>query len=304
MNITGRGHIKLERELERAIIVGRKVISFLVSSSLFVALALFSVVYFSFSSLGISPDLPLLFASFLVTFSLYSINKVTDKEEDRFNSPERGKFVGDRENSLIVLSVIAYAVALLVGIFSGKILAVIALINPFLVAISYSTKITPNLPRLKDIFIVKSLSVTIGLVSSTSLLAYIYFQNPYIILFWVYFLSIKLFINAVLFDVRDVSGDKKFEIKTIPAVLGIKKTRNLLFFLNSLLIPWIGISLYLNLFVPALPILIFCIFYGYWYILRFCNPEKKFSLSYDLLVDGEWIILCIMFVFLQHFVYL
>lgn len=304
MNITRKGQIELKRELERVIVVGRKVISFLVSSSLFVAIALLSVVYFSFLSLDISPNLPLFVASFLVTLSLYNFNKVTDMGEDKFNRPERIKFVKNRSHFIVAFSVIGYSVALLIGILSGKILAIIVLLIPLWVAILYSVRLAPRLPRLKDIFVAKNLAVTIGLVSSTSLLAYIYFQNSYIILFWVYFLFIKLFINTVIFDVRDVSGDKKVGIKTIPAVLGIRKTKNLLILLNSLLIPWIGISLYFNLFVPALPLLIFCIFYGYWYIFHFCNSEKKFSLSYDLLVDGEWMTLCVMFVFLQHFVYL
>jgi len=303
LNITRKEHVELERELERIIIFGRKIISFLISSSLFVAAALFSVVCFSFLSLNIPPHLPLFFASFLVTFSIYNLNKITDKEEDKINSPDRITFIKNRDHLLVALSVIAYAIALIIGILSGEILAIIVLLIPLWVAILYSIRIAPGLPRLKDIFVAKSLAVAISLTSSTALLAYIYFKNPYIILFWVYFLFIKLFINTVLFDVRDVSGDKRVGIKTIPAVLGVKKTKNLLLSLNSLLIPWIGISLYFNLFTSAIPLLIFCIFYGYWYIIHFCNSERNLSFSYDLLVDGEWMILSGMFIFLHHFVY-
>lgn len=303
MNTIRREHIELKRELEKAFVAGRKVVSFLVSSSLFVALALFSVIYFSFLALNISPDLPMFFAAFLVTFSLYNLNKITDKEEDTFNNPDRLTFITNRTHILLTFSVISYIIALFIGVTSGEIVAIIVLLLPLWVAILYSVRIAPGFRRLKDIYIAKSLSVTIGLVFSTSLLAYIYFQNIYIIFIWVFFLFVKLFINTVLFDVRDIAGDRKLNINTIPAVLGFKKTKYLLILLNSFLIPWVAVMLYLNFFVALLPVIVFSVFYGYWCIFHFCNSKKKSSLSYDLLVDGEWMVLVIMLVFLQRFFY-
>jgi 4-hydroxybenzoate polyprenyltransferase len=303
LNTIRREHIELKRELEKAFVAGRKVVSFLVSSSLFVALALFSVIYFSFLALNISPDFPMFFAAFLVTFSLYNLNKITDKEEDTFNNPDRLTFITNRTHILLTFSVISYIIALFIGVTSGEIVAIIVLLLPLWVAILYSVRIAPGFRRLKDIYIAKSLSVTIGLVFSTSLLAYIYFQNIYIIFFWVFFLFVKLFINTVLFDVRDIAGDRKLNINTIPAVLGFKKTKYLLIFLNSFLIPWVAVTLYLNFFVALLPVIVFSVFYGYWCIFHFCNSKKKSSLSYDLLVDGEWMVLVIMLVFLQRFFY-
>jgi len=226
---------------------------------------------------------------------------VTDKKEDMLNSPERLNYVGNRDKLLIILSFVAYGVALAIGVLSGEILVIVVLLIPLWVAIVYSVRLSPNLPRVKDIFVAKSLAVTASLVFSTLLLAYICSRNNFLVLFWGYFLFLKIFINTTLFDVRDVSGDRKVGVRTIPAVLGVKKTRMLLLSLNSLLIPWVIISLYLHLFVSALPLLLFCIFYGYWYILHFCRPEKKFSFSYDVLVDGEWMILSVLFILTRPF---
>jgi len=193
-----------------AIAFGRNVITFLVSSSLFVALALFSVVYFSFLSLQITPNWPLFLASFLVTFSIYNLNKVTDKKEDMLNSPERLNYVGNRDKLLIILSFVAYGVALAIGVLSGEILVIVVLLIPLWVAIVYSVRLSPNLPRVKDIFVAKSLAVTASLVFSTLLLAYICSRNNFLVLFWGYFLFLKIFINTTLFDVRDVSGFTEF----------------------------------------------------------------------------------------------
>lgn len=291
MNTTGNEHIGLEKGLERAGTIAYGVLSFLVSSSLFVAAALFAVVFFTFLSLQIQPHLPLFFASFMVTFSIYTVNKVTDKEEDAVNNPERASLVENRDGLLVALSAVAYAVALLIGAWTGKPLAIIFLLVPLLVAIVYSIRLSPSLPRVKDVFVAKSAAVTISLVTSTSLFAYLFFRNVYIILFWAFFLSIKLFINTTLFDVRDVDGDRQTGVDTVPAVLGIRRSRSLLLFLNTLLLPWVAAALFFRLLLAAIPLVLFSIGYGYWYILRFCQPGREYSLSYDLVVDGEWMLL-------------
>lgn len=291
MNTTGNEHIGLEKGLERAGTIAYGVLSFLVSSSLFVAAALFAVVFFTFLSLQIQPHLPLFFASFLVTFSVYTVNKVTDKEEDAVNNPKRASLVENRDGLLVALSAVAYAVALLIGAWTGEPLAIIFLLVPLLVAIVYSIRLSPSLPRVKDVFVAKSAAVTISLVTSTSLFAYLFFRNMYLILFWAFFLSIKLFINTTLFDVRDVDGDRQTGVDTVPAVLGIRRTRHLLLFLNTLLLPWVAAALFFRVLLAAMPLVLFCIGYGYWYILRFCQPGREYSLSYDLVVDGEWMLL-------------
>lgn len=297
MNTTGNERIGLEKGLERAGVIAYGVLSILVSSSLFVAAALLAVVYFTFLSLQIQPHLPLFFASFLVTFSVYTLNKVTDKEEDAVNTPERRFLFVNRDWLLVGLSAVAYAVALLIGAWTGEPLAVIFLLVPLLVSIVYSIRLSPSLPRVKDMFVAKSASVTVSLVASTSLFAYMFFNDVYVILFWAFFLSIKLFINTTLFDVRDVDGDRQTGVDTIPAMLGIQRTRHLLLALNTLLIPWVAAALYFGVLLTVLPLVLFCIGYGYWYILRFCRAERKaYSLSYDLLVDGEWMLLVGLFV--------
>lgn len=255
------------------------------------------MVYFTFFSLQLQPHLPLFLASFLVTFSVYTLNKVTDKEEDAVNSPERAALVRNRDGLLVGLSAVAYAVALFIGVWTGRPLAVVFLLVPLLVAIVYSIRLHPSLPRVKDVFVAKSLAVTVSLVSSTCLFAYMFFRDVYVILFWAFFLSIKLFINTTLFDVRDVDGDRQTGVETVPAVLGIPRTRWLLLLLNTLLVPWVAAALYFGVLLTALPLVVFCIGYGYWYILRFCRPRARYSLSYDLLVDGEWMLLSGLFVF-------
>jgi len=115
-----------------------------------------------------------------------------------------------------------------------------------------------------------------------------------------YFFFLKSFINAVLFDIRDIEGDGMSGVRTIPVVFGRQKTKNLLLILNSTLILWLAFSYLAGLFHQYLFVLIFAIVYGYGYILHFCKEGIKIGKSLDLLVDGEWIpvvILCLVMQF-------
>ena len=93
----------------------------------------------------------------------------------------------------------------------------------------------------------------------------------------------------ILFDVRDIIGDSQNGVRTIPIFLGIKKTKNFLLFLNSILVIWMIFSY--KFFSRYFFVLIFAIAYGYLYILHFCREGIKNSKSLDVVVDGEFIII-------------
>jgi 4-hydroxybenzoate polyprenyltransferase len=108
-----------------------------------------------------------------------------------------------------------------------------------------------------------------------------------------YFIFLKLFINSILFDVRDIEGDQKAGVRTIPAALGTRNTRTLLLFLNSTLVVWIAVSLVKGMFYPYFFVLILFVLYGYWEILRFTRANAKTSRSFYSLVTAKWVILAL-----------
>ncbi len=100
-----------------------------------------------------------------------------------------------------------------------------------------------------------------------------------------------MFINTALFDVRDVVGDTLNGVKTIPVVIGIKRTRQVLLILQSLLVVWL--VLFSELFNKYYIILSISMIYGYLYILYFCTTKDHGKMSWDVLVDGEWILMSV-----------
>lgn len=265
-------------------------------SSIFLSASGLLKLYFSFLFFGITPKINLLFAIFLVTYGTYSLNRLTDKEEDAVNSPMRSRYIQSNEKLLTILAVISYITALLLGWFENIFASCILLI-PLLTGIIYSTSIFSvfGIPRLKDVFVVKSLLVAISWTIVVAFLPAICFsENLIVVLSILFFFFIKSFVNTVLFDVRDMEGDAQNNVKTIPVVVGIFKTKRLLLIIQSVLVIWL--LLVFDLFSTYNIILVVSIIYGYFYIVYFCNPKNHKGFLLDILVDGEWIIMGLLYI--------
>ncbi|MEA3282934.1 MAG: hypothetical protein U9Q68_10375 [Euryarchaeota archaeon] len=88
---------------------------------------------------------------------------------------------------------------------------------------------------------------------------------------------------------RDVEGDTLNSVKTIPVVIGVKRTRQSLLIIQSLLVTWL--VLFSDLFSKYYVILIASMVYGYLYILYFCNANHHRGMSWDILLEGEWVLM-------------
>lgn len=262
-------------------------ISFLAISSIFIALIGFLLPYSTFLLYNINIDFNLLLSSFLLTFTVYSLDKLSNIEEDSISLPERAGFISRHKKIFIYATVASYVIALSLA-FLKNILALFVILFPLCMGLIYSIKIA-NV-RLKDIPALKNISIAASwaVVGTFLPLAVSSEHLPPIALIF-YFVFIKCLINTVLFDVRDIEGDNVNGVRTIPVIFGLKKTKILLLFLNSTLILWLIISYSKSFFHQYVFVLIFSIFYGYWYTFYFCRKDKKISKSLDLLVDGEWI---------------
>ena len=223
----------------------------------------------------------------LITYSVYSLNRLTDLEEDASNLPERVDFIKPKKNIILFLSLFSYLIALIFGGLKNKNTIPIFLI-PFIMGLIYSIKISSF--RLKDLFLAKNLTVSLSWALSAALLPHVFGGDIGATSMIFIFLFIKCFVNTVVFDVRDIEGDRKVRANTIPVVVGIEKTMSILLFMNSLLFVWLFICLKKNLFLDYIPAILFSIIYAYFYIFLFCRKVSK-KINFDYAVDGEFIIL-------------
>ena len=144
------------------------------------------------------------------------------------------------------------------------------------------------IPRLKTIPIVKNLIVASTWSFIPTVISYYYVTDDHQLLLFIFsFIFIKLMINSILFDLRDVEGDRTAGVKTLPVLLGVNATYHLLLGLNGIMFPWIVIAWLLGYFHKHMLVLTFSAIYGVGYTVYL--HKKKMRILFDLLVDCEWI---------------
>ncbi|WP_158442503.1 UbiA family prenyltransferase [Palaeococcus pacificus] len=260
------------------------------STSLFLAISGVFKLYLSFILYEAEPHWNLLLTTFFLIFSVYGINKLTDLKEDEINNPERVGYIKKFPKIFKCSIIISFALAIILSAVTG-IWAVLVVMFPVCSGVLYSVQISPKYPRLKDITGVKNLIIAITWANGTTFLPYLTIDHVnFIKVFLIYyFFFMKSLINTILFDLRDIDGDRTNGIKTLPVKLGFEKSKVLLLFLNSTFIPWLLIGYYFRYFSRVFLVLAFSILNGYWYILRFSNKRRKIGKDIDLIVDGEWL---------------
>ena len=255
------------------------------STSVFLALNAQMVVAFSSLLYGVEVKPVILLIAFFATFSVYNINRATDRAEDFINRPETAS---RGTNFYILPSITALMLCFfLSAVVGASTLLVIAAL--FISSIAYSVKLLPSIPRLKEIVGVKSVLVALSWGFTGAFLpASSWPVDPLKIALTFAYISIQLLVNTVLCDVCDMEGDMASGVRTIPIVLGLSRTRTLLLMVNSLMLPWLVYCLAQGLFLEYMPALLFGAVYGYLIIWVFSRKGHK-RLLVELAVDGEWL---------------
>lgn len=270
----------------------QSVLDTLMYSSVYLSIASGAMMYISCILQGITFT-PILFAiGFSITFSIYNLNRKTDEQEDIINHATRYAFTKKYEHSLFLLSVAGYAGALALAAWFGW-GALLVTAFPLLCGIAYSMPFLPagfRYRRLKEIPLGKNLTVTCAWVFTHALLPVVLVGSMISPMTWAtgLFFFALVFVNTVLFDMRDVEGDAEAGVKTVPVLLGIGRTKLLLVAIDIVM----G-AVVLAISVPLVPwwqsgVLTLGMIYGLGYITSFQRIDLG-NLLCDLVADGQFI---------------
>ncbi len=261
-------------------------------SSVYLSIAAGAMVYVSSMFQGMPFSFTLFGIGFIITFSVYNMNRKTDEQEDSINHLQRYAFTKKYEKPLFWTSLLGYLLACVLAGFHGLLTAAVAAI-PLMSGILYSVPVLPkSLPyrRLKEIPLVKNLTVAIAWSAPPTLLpVYAFGAEPTLVTLVVgmFFFSL-VFINTTLFDMRDIDGDAASGVRTVAVLLGLQRTRLLLTLLNALfgiVILWISLAV-----MPIMHtiLLVIAMLYAQVYIFSFerINLTKVVC---DLMADGQFI---------------
>ncbi len=268
----------------------KKISDFLTASSILIACTGFFQTFGGFILLDCTPKLSCCMAVFLMTFSVYSLNKLTDIREDAINRPDRINLLMGREKLVLGYSIAAYFIAA-VMMFLVKFEALPIIFVPLVVNAVYSSRLFPGLPRLKDITVVKNIAVGLSWALVCTLIPAITIEQPShnLVALVIYLMIVKDFINSTLCDLKDINGDRENGVRTIPVILGPKKTRSILLALNSTLLP-------LQLLMNGKSAIVYALMVMSEYAFILCFDETSNPSVLEFFVDGEWLMACILLV--------
>jgi len=261
------------------------VILFLVHSNLLISLSATSVALSTMLLADLAVDPAALFIVFAVTLFVYSFNRLTDIAEDEQNVPDRASFVRQYGVWLLAIGALLYLAATAVAIVRG-IPGAPAMIVPLGVAVLYSVV------GLKRILLVKNLLVGLswGLIP-LGVGVYYGVLRSVDILFLFGFITAALTIAAVVFDIKDIAGDRAEGIKSVPVVAGPARTRQFAVAASAVLGAIVVLLLVVDVlhrqYVLLVPFI--CYMIGYSLVAR----RDRTPLFYGFVIDSEHIFLAL-----------
>ena len=255
----------------------------LVHSNLFISLAATSWVVITayFADLTLDP-IPL-FIVFAVTLFVYSLNRITDIEEDRQNVPGRASFTGRFGHALLGFGILAYLLAIALAV-AWNLPRVEFMALPLVVALLYS------LAGIKRLLLVKNLIVgaSWGAIPLGVGVYYGVLESLEIQFLFVY-VTAMLTIAAVVFDVKDLEGDREAGIRTVPNTIGVRATRFAAATATVLVAVGVVSAVAVGPLSSSFLVLLAFNLYVCWYSVL-ASPEYG-PLFFGFVVDGEHVFL-------------
>lgn len=224
-----------------------RIFNFLINTNIYISLAAVALTVETQLQLGMPPQWhPYLFIIFFATLFDYNLHRLVTvlSNKEALNS-DKHKWLKEYLNlfyALVVFSVMGFLIAVY---FAKK--EVLITLSPFaFITLFYSLPVFKNqqyLFRLREIPILKIFLISIVWSATTILLPIVQSGKSFNFLHVSLMLIERfLFVFAITipFDIRDMQGDEQSGLKTIPLVIGVKKSMILV---NVLVMLFLIISL-------------------------------------------------------------
>ncbi|MEI7708258.1 MAG: UbiA family prenyltransferase [Chlorobium sp.] len=196
---------------------------------------------------------------FLLTFSIYQDNRLTDNIEDATNDPEGLKSALKNQNlityvTFYLVSFISLIIAFQFGQSAFWRTALIIIIGFLYNHKCFPASLSKRLNgarRLKDIYIIKNLTPPLDWATALIFLPLIFEGHSLSLKAWICwgYMFICAFFIEVMWDMRDRRGDLLSEIKTIANTLSFPHTKQFLIIISLIS----GVLLFYFTFTDILP---------------------------------------------------
>jgi len=170
----------------------------------------------------------------LLTFAVYANDRIADADDDELDKPDQTAFVRRHENALYVAAAVAYGLAVASAMLGGPAALALSLLPGtfwVLYASDWLPRLGAGLRRLKDVLLVNTAVVALAWAVSLTFLPLAFADRgvtPTVGVVFAYFF-LRSFVDAELPNVRDRAGDAEAGVRTLPVVVGLERTRYVLY---------------------------------------------------------------------------
>lgn len=275
----------------RVRVVARGIGKEFVHGAYFTALAGLGVFCEELLLLQYPPATPLLALAFLLPLVVYNVDHLRGLESDLRTNPERATHLvrgASTRRAIVAVQLLAFLstcglVPTRVGIVSLVLLGL---------GLAYPKRLTATIPAFKSFYVAGSLG-------SLGALAIVWYPKRFDALGVIAALSfvfLRLFLNVVFSDLKDLESDEAEGLRTVPVMFGVRRTVTFLYVLNVVAY----VPLAVGLFAGALPseaaVLIALVPYTAWYLRESQSPSRGggrvgvANIITHMMSEGEFII--------------
>jgi 4-hydroxybenzoate polyprenyltransferase len=218
-----------------------------------------------------------------VTALLY--NRYKEKETDFLVHPERTTFLKKYFKWILPAISLSLMVSFLILYLKSNKNALFFVMFWYLLMILYTIhlkKITSKIIGFKSFFFPLTISLILIFVSFHY--SYDFFNSTFLIIF--IFVFLRVFVNNVFLDIKDIENDRKCNLKTFPIILGPKKTISLLEIISLLS----GLLIVISVMLGIIPIYSLMLLFAVPYSFHYFDKSKNFYLVNYVLADAEFLL--------------
>lgn len=220
--VTGNACLKFLTGLYSGLVFGGHITS----------LGALSIVLSAYLITGVEPAPEAIAIAYLMPLIAYCINYYKELEKDALTNPERVMYLSRRVKVYPVL-IAAYVILLILLLAASMNIYLISFVLALVVLSALYDRLfkglTRTVPGFKNVF-----TSAIWASGTFIVVFYHHLDLSYAIILLVLFIFLRIFINTIFCDLKDMESDKAEGLKTYPVILGKARLLQYLKVLNGL----------------------------------------------------------------------
>jgi len=234
---------------------------------------------------NISLELPLI--GYLLTFFNYRLNYYKGIKEDTLTNLKRAEYLKNNIKYSRLLLLFSFILIFWLIFYYTEIKVAVIAIFLLIIGACYTFWFKNWTQKITGF---KNLYISISIALFTVIVGAYYSLFNWGLLFIAIFIFLRMFLNTIFFDIKDVASDEKEGLKTFPVAFGKAKTLYFLHILNLLSFLPVVIGVYLD-FIPSIAlILLIFFFYDLYYLKLINNPDINTQNFAYVIADAEFLL--------------